>query len=340
MVLATHYKDFDFADNTYFCAIGTQDKTLIEVLDKAFEEKNIPEFIVISDISLSEDTCNYLERLSSEFNITLLGIDHHKTNNLNEKFEWFRVYKDKNLDDARFEDGVYISAAWALLNYISTMEKTTPDSSLSILIDMISRYDTWEWVYHPHVYSGPYSLFKEDVTAVICKYMGAEKTFEELYKMYINNTDSTDNKVYKKLFPDMFLTIYNIEKTKEEFYLSKVESKVRIVDLYRYTTAIIINENEYSNAAASQILQNNSFIDIVMVIYPAGNTIGFRTKSNKIDVGEFAKNYFGGGGHPKASGAKNLDSSTMSTLLELYYIVGDSIEEYNNNLMKGEDVDV
>ena len=118
--------------------------------------------------------------------------------------------------------------------------------------------------------------------------------------------------------------------------MDKLEKKIKIVDLFKYTVAMIICENGYTNEAADYIGDNFKFVDMTIILYPAANRIGFRTKSNKIDVALFAEKYFNGGGHPKASGA-NVDCSTMSSLMELYYIIGDTIEDYceDNELMKG-----
>ena len=284
------------------------------------------------------------KEISKRYNITLLGIDHHKTNNLNDKYNWFKVYKEKNYDDVRFPDGVKVSAAWALMNYISTVEDVTPPSTISLLIDMISRYDTWEWKNHPYNYIGAYEGIKEDVTAVICGFMGPEKTFKELYDLYMSDDSSTyiqsslkkTRPKIKKLYPDLFKTIYDIEKAKETRCLEKVYKKIRIVDLFKYTVAIVIADMGYTNAVADYINNQYQFVDMVIILYPTSNRLGFRTKSDKIDVAAFAEKYFNGGGHPKASGAL-VDDSTMSSFMELYYIIGDTVEDYceNNELMKG-----
>lgn len=323
LVASKFYDDYDFEDSTYFCAIGSQDKVLKNVLEKDIENNNIPKTIIISDIFLEEETCEYLEKVAKEHEITLLGFDHHATNNLNEKYDWFIVNKEK-VEDDRCDAKVDISAAKVMMDYYKNKYDCSFGKCLEIAIDMISRYDTWEWKNHPFKHPVPHYSISEDIIAVITKYLGVERTFKDLYNYY---TPSPLVVYSGKIFPELFFTIYDIEKEREERSLSRLDNQVRIVELFKYTVAIFISTDEYSNACADYLNNTYPFVDMTMIIYPSSRRLGFRTKSNKINVGEFAKKYFNGGGHPKASGAV-VDDSTMSSVMELYYIIGDSIDEY------------
>ena len=322
LVVSSFDHVYDFVENTYFCAIGKQDKVLLSALEKDIENNNIPEYIIITDISLSESTCDYLEELSRNHNIKLLGIDHHATNNLNEKYEWFKVYKEKYYQDKRFPNGTSLSAAMYMLIYLCKEYDVIPPKAIYTLIDMISRYDTWEWKNQPYEYEGIYAGIKEDVIATICKFMGPEKTFMELYKLHKPYSFNPS-----KLYPDLFQSIYDVEVGNRNYILSKVDSKIRLITMDNYTCALFISDNNYSNDIADYIKNTYDFIDMSIAIYPNSNRISFRPGSDDIDVGKLAEEKYNGGGHPKAAGAIISDES-MAGFMHLYYMHSKPLEKY------------
>lgn len=85
---------------------------------------------------------------------------------------------------------------------------------------------------------------------------------------------------------------------------------------------------QHHSILGNTICQNNPDIDFVLIINPAIKKVSIRSVKEDIDTGEFAKKYYGGGGHPKASGFE-LDGSLVETVIDLL-LRKDKKEEVTN----------
>lgn len=316
-VLKYFNPDFDYEKNTYFCAIGTQDKVLNDILDSVDKgEADIPESIVISDLSLSEETCDKIFKFAQFYGVDIHGYDHHKTNTLGADYDWWLVKSEPvHIDGVGDVD---ISATKIMYD---VMKHTRANNEkIDMLVEMISNYDTWMWRKYPSFYEDG---IEEDIVAVTCSMLRPDKMFEALLEHYSNDTNNG------KMFPDIFYTIYNIEVDKRNTYLRSLLYKARVIEHKKgVKIALFICENNYSNSAAEYIY-NNYDIDIVIPIYPASSKIGLRTKRDDLDLGKIARDVFGssGGGHPKAAGA-TVESSEFVKLLNIYYTKTISLKEF------------
>lgn len=328
MVASAVFWGSDITDNTYFCAIGTQDDKIKEVLTKEIDKEIYPWAVIISDISLSFETCKWLNGLALKHGFKLLGVDHHATNTLNEYFNWFKVYSSSSYLDKYYTEALTpISAAEAMLG-IEFPSLYTRNTFVD-LIKMISRYDTWTWRTHPYDWTKKYINMSDDIVAKVCSFMGAEECFKSLWAHWYDYFDIS--KEMKTLVPESFFSIYWSLKAEEERYIKTLPNKAHVVYnfLNKYTIAIIISENIHGNAACEYIYNNYDFIDIVVVVYLSSGKLGLRTKRDDINLGEMVKSIYmfcGGGGHSKAAGA-SIQDTEMLAVVASYLMKSITLEE-------------
>lgn len=326
LALSMMNRSIEYKYDTHFCCIGNQDsvvKCIINTLKEEDEIRYIHKF-VISDISLSEETCKLLSEFCFENEIELIAFDHHKTNNLDEIYSWWKVIKSPITINGEERE---ISAAKLLFEY---MYKTVNNcrshllSPLEYIVNLISDYDTWEWRRHPATYEED---IDSDIAGIVCKAIRPKKMYNMLYD-YLNEEYSSENN--SKLFPKLFYELYEINKDNTEKYIKYLPEKTKIWKQDNLVYAMIFCENEYTNAGAES-LYTKEFIDVVVVLYPANKRLGFRTNRDDLDLGKMAKEKFGGGGHLKASGCQ-LEDNQFVELSKLFYLKSVSLAEYVESL--------
>ena len=347
VVAAILLPQFDFLNNTYFCAIGTQDEKLNSLLDEYDEKGIIPDLVVISDISISKETAIRLKGYKDR-GTNLIGVDHHGTNTIRTDEEstlsWFTVLSGNCIEDWRFPDEkLKISAAMILdieirktmrydknLNEIFIHNREKAALAFEVMIDMISRYDTWEWKEHPYDYTSNPKLtdfhinYQEDIFNEATRFLGTERAFCELYEHFNKFTkDIVDLPLKVMPIPEIFLTIYNINKNKREKYLKELPEKtrIRLDSSSNHIIASFVNENDFTNAASEYLYNLLDEIDYVEILYPSSNTVSYRTYKNTINLGLLAKNNYGGkgGGHDKAAGTKEIPDDTYASIMLTFY---------------------
>ena len=286
----------------------------------------IPKNIIITDLPVDPFMLDRLDKIAQKGDINLLYIDHHASNLENNlRYPWCHV-------KATDEQSVPRSACKYLYDYlidnygnIIEDNDTFKSAVIKNLINDISRYDTWLWK------NDPKTKPNENYATVLINNYGDIKTVHDLIFENICN-DDIENDLCD--IPE-FATLINIDRDKRNLYIKKyMKNVVYFTDAiniciadeqYRNTRfAMIILPEIYSNDIMVNIYLNTD-IDIVIGIFPTSRTVSFRRNPNcNIDLGEFAKRYYGGGGHKAASGAK-LSTETFMMFLTTYYGTLDSL---------------
>lgn len=351
VVAAILLPQYNFVDNTYFCPIGTQNELLNKLLDEYDKENDVPEMIIISDISLDVETAMRVNKYYDDGDGTVVyGCDHHVSNTIEKDApdcNWFEVCTSKFIDN-RFEEPTEVLWSATLQLYLMLQEYEIKDESLQnifinnrfkarkyflTMIDMISRYDTWEWKNHPYDYAENDSdlasiSYSEDIYSVVTKFMGPARAFHELYNHFYQYTRPTVDLPFNPTpIPDIFKTIYDIEKDNIQRYLTNAIKNVKVYTKDGYNIACFINEGKYSNELSNYIY-NNYNVDYIEIYYPSSNTVGYRTKRDDIDLSELAKhNYAGqGGGHKTAAGTKSIPNIVYDGIMSNYFIKSFNID--------------
>jgi oligoribonuclease NrnB/cAMP/cGMP phosphodiesterase (DHH superfamily) len=323
LVLSYFNPVWDFHNNTHFCAIGRQDAQVQDIIHKIKnQEEKMPEAIYISDISLSEDTCDMLDEFCKTHNVILHGFDHHKTNSLNEKYDWWTVVTGAVHRTANIS--TEISATLIMYNHFADNAdyKYLNPEVIFPIVNLISDYDTWIWKKYPSIYN--FESVNADIASVICSILKPEKMFQYLYEHYCDGL----KKHQETMFPDLFYTLYDIEIVNRERYLKSLHYSTKIFSHNGFNFAMFICENSFVNAASEYIYTNFEFVDIVIAIYPVTKKISLRSNRPDIDLSQIAKTYYNGGGHKSAAGGGIENDTEFVDFLRIYYEKSVFLDEF------------
>lgn len=275
------------------------------------EENDKYDYILITDISCSEETARKISMSKNKDKIILL--DHHVTADYLNKYD-FAVVAQEHPDDSfthklykRYCEKNHIpvknglaSGTTLLLDYIYELEKLNLHSTNILMLEeicfTIGIFDTWDWV---NVFNSRESASKLNKLF----YLLGEEDFVSIYLHKIEQ-----NEEYSfSLFSEDEEIILARENKKCEHYIS---GKDKIIKTFKYK----INDKDYlicscrAERFISELFDHmeNKYPDVDFYLIDTGSSISFRS-TNEIDVSEIAKS-FGGGGHIHAAGV-SYDSS-------------------------------
>ena len=325
-----NFNTYDDFKNTYevktlFCKIGTQDEQLLSEIRKEHEESDLCKYLFITDLSLKEETCQELDQLSEKHNIYLRGYDHHKTNQLNEKFSWFKV--SLNYSAAKF---IYLMELLQQLNMVIPERGTGRLAVFSEFIDDISFVDNGEFFQKEHsdeevIYEG--WMF----VPFLCSEIGLEETRNYLYEFYSSRFDEyiIDNiqaaQTRQKTFHlcEFLHRLYMRSENSKRKFIEETEKRSRLSNFRSgdkvYRIIQFIGGSKFDNSVSTYLYQKYDQIDFIMVLYPTTESVSLRSNANtrNTDVSVIAKSY-GGGGHRNASGFPCTDDQFLELISNFY----------------------
>jgi oligoribonuclease NrnB/cAMP/cGMP phosphodiesterase (DHH superfamily) len=253
---------------------------IFQYIDDDGKQKDICpyELVLITDISVKEDTAILLEHFSSVTGTQLILIDHHDTSLWLNEYDWAEVMPEI---DGRKSSGT--SEMFRLIvagNPIFTIDEAI---GMESFCEQIRLYDTWDWT---------------RVGATLPRYInellyiiGREAWLER----FINNIDPQLTEA------EQYLVDTELERI-DRFVTAK-EKQMFKTDLHGYRVGIVYAEQNHS-ILGNTICQNNPDIDFVIIINMGAAKISFRSIKPEIHTGEFAKKFYNGGGHAPASGCE------------------------------------
>lgn len=283
----------DLNCKTSFNGIYDIDKKVNETIDAidAGEIENVKN-IIVSDISISDETAERLDECATKYGITLILVDHHKSNKLPEKFNWCYVNESSGK-----------SACVLLKEYLKNRSmQFNHESSLDNVLNKISRYDTWAWKQDPR------GDMDEEYYDIMIKLYGINEAFHTIrYNIdrYGYGITATDEKI---------IAAY---QSKRDIDIEKQKKKFVRMKLYEYQVAVMVGDTDYINELCDKVCEDES-VDIAVVLFPSSRIISFRSKKTDLNLSRLAKQIFNGGGHPQAAGAK-LSTDDAMKLIRMYY---------------------
>ncbi|MED4203988.1 DHH family phosphoesterase [Neobacillus mesonae] len=206
-------------------------------------------------------------------------IDHHVTAMHFNQYEWGNV-------NPEYENGKKTCATSLFYDYLIEHGMMERNQTLEEFIDLVRQYDTWEWDENNNL---------------------AAKRLNDLF--YIMNREQFEEEMIKRIsgnkgsftFTDTETMILDIEEKKIQRYIQSKSRQMVQSFIGEYCVGIVHAEQHLSELGNA--LNNlNPHLDMIALLNVGTKKIGFRTIHDDVNVAEFAKTY-GGGGHPKASGA-------------------------------------
>lgn len=234
------------------------------------------EAIYITDISISEELAEKLEKITKETTITIRLFDHHATAlNLN-KFDFCSVMTEKNNE--------LTCGTQLFYDYLTDELNFDKKDFISRYVKYVNDYDTWLW-------ATKYKYDLPDQWNTLFYFYGKQIFVENVLNKFKNNTT---------MFSDTDNLILTVEANKKHLYIQNKIKDVLKKEIDGKDCVIVFAES-YTNDLATALKNKYPNSDIQIIVGQKG--ISYRCRDNTdINLCEFAKQ-FGGGGHPKAAGS-------------------------------------
>ncbi|MGG1679105.1 DHH family phosphoesterase [Neobacillus sp. NRS-1170] len=206
-------------------------------------------------------------------------IDHHVTAMHFNEYSWACV-------KAEYDTGKKTCATSLFYDFLVERGKLERNKALEEFIDLVRQYDTWEWDENDNI--------KAKRLNDLFYIRNREQFEEEMLKRLTENKDTFDLTETENMLLD-------IEEQKINRYIqSKSRQMVQtFVDDY---CVGIVHAEQYLSELGNALNNLYPYFDMIALLNVGGKKMGFRTIHDEVNVAEFAQKY-GGGGHPKASGA-------------------------------------
>ena len=249
-----------------------------EVTNRLIKDDNTYRHLVyVTDCSFNyEKVYNGNKRVIGKLRL----FDHHATAlSLADKNHYFVV--ETNREDGKLTCGTEIF-------YKFLKERKGFTINCDYFVEQVRLYDTWDWTLG---------------TSNIPKYLSMLLFTDSITKF-------CDNFVVKLLkgnmndlnvFTDTERAILEYEERRQNKEMEKALKNTYIVETNHYSYGIVFGDCNMSLLGNAICEEYN--VNIALNINPSTNIIGVRTTRNNIDLGKFMKDFYHGGGHPKAAGA-------------------------------------
>lgn len=246
--------------------------------------------LIITDLSVSDDVAKKVEEHVKK-GLAVKLIDHHGTAISLNDYSW----ADVQPVDA---EGRKTSATSLFYEDLIHNNKLKQTEALDQYVDWVRQYDTWEWdergTYQAKQLNSLYGLLGRD----IFEQDMLERLKEDPEHFSFNDTEQA---------------LLRVEEKKMERYISSKKRQVVQTDLESYVIGVVYAE-QYQSELGNSLNEAYPHLDLITMVNPGTKGLSFRTIHDDIDVSLLAGKY-GGGGHPKASGAE-LTEEGFKTFME------------------------
>lgn len=300
--LYTH-NDLDGVGCAVLAKLAFQEEVIInycnydEIDDKIMEQllyRGNKDVIFITDISVSEEVAGEIERISPK---STKLIDHHGTAAWLNKYSWARVV-EKEYNEVEKRDQI-TSGTSLFYEFLQEMGVLQPTDALDDFTETVRRYDSWEW---KNVYNDSHPQQLNSLLYLLGRWKFVQR--------FTKNPDTTFTKSEQLLL--------EIEERQTQQYINNkrkelIETSLN-VEGASYNIGVVFAEQKISDLG-NILSEENQHLDFIMIPNLGRNSVSFRGCKDEINLGEIAK-HFGGGGHPKAAGAK-LEDRKLKKIIEI-----------------------
>lgn len=262
-----------------------------KVMEFINEEKNneIYSEILITDISLNEETAELIDSIKDLKNYSIKLIDHHKTAEHLIKYDWCTI---KNETEKHKHSGTELTYEYLLK--LHPENKCLTSSATKEFVELVRRWDTWDWT------------ILNDKKASDLSTLTNMYTFPKFITLF---TDKLLNK--KELFNEQDLLLIEI---KDREYESAKKHQIKNMFINKEYNFGLIQAGEYTSVMCNDIAKEFPNLDYI-VSFSFDKGLSIRTIHDDKDCIEFANKLADltnslRGGHTKASGV-SIDKNKM-----------------------------
>ncbi|MGG1685071.1 DHH family phosphoesterase [Pseudalkalibacillus sp. NRS-1564] len=244
---------------------------------ESFLLQNSGDPVFITDLSVNEHVEKHLEERYQKGSHVQM-IDHHATAMHFNDYEWGFVDPGEDKKTC---------AATLFYQFLLEKEKIERMESLEQFLELVRKYDTWEWEEDNEVDAKRLN----DLFSI----MGRETFKSEMLRRLTRDPNSF-------AFNESEEMILDLEERKIERYIHQKNRQLVQMEVDEYCIGLVHAES-YHSELGNELNKRNPHLDFITIINDGSRRLGFRTIHDEADVSEFASRY-GGGGHPKASGCE------------------------------------
>lgn len=251
-----------------------------EIINEQFDEISNAnfDFIFITDLSISKE----ISKKINEINSKIIFIDHHVSS-----LE-LKPYFSENLIMTEYK-GDLTCGTDLLSIYLEKNCNIKLQSQDIEFIKLVRGWDTWTWVNDKN---GLLSCQLNDLLSIY----GRNDFIDHCLNLLSNNLD------FPK-YSDIDIALLNYHNSRRSNYIKQCLENIDFATIKGYTCGIVFAD-EFTSIIGNRICSTKNGIDIAMIISLKYKTISFRTIKEDINLSNFAKNNFNGGGHRKAAGSQ------------------------------------
>lgn len=256
------------------------DRTILEMLSSG--ELSSYDHVYMTDLSVSSDVAGEIDMALEDGRLKdFVLLDHHKHALPLNIYSWAIV----KIEHA---PGILASGTSLFYDFLKTDWQLEPTPGLEYFVEMVRRYDTWEW----------FNLYKEEEAKLVNDLFGVYggPYFSQHVLGYLQMKGP-----HVKLLDSNARHILAIERHRiDRYYEERVKGKA--FSKFLNYSCVVVFADQYHSELGSRLHQDNPEKDMVVIVNPNDRKISFRTIHDNIDLSVLAKR-LGGGGHSKAAGA-------------------------------------
>ncbi len=254
--------------------------------------------VFITDISVNKEVADMIQE---SFADKVQLIDHHATAEWLNDYGWasVNVYEKAlpGIVDSR-EDRMS-SGTSLFFHYLFDCGLIEDiDHGLVDLVEQIRRYDTWEWF---NLYNQVLPKQLNDLLMLVGRYKFVER--------FVENPEA--------ILKSSEQLLVDTENKRVERYIKSRKDKITPIDAHGYHIGVVFAE-QYHSELGNVLATENPEYDFIAMVNFGSNSISFRGIKEDVHVGEFAQK-MGGGGHPRAAGAK-IDDAYAKGFIKVLFV--------------------
>lgn len=238
------------------------------------------ELILITDISVKDETAIMLDQFSKLTGVQIILIDHHKTSMYLTEYDWAEVNYEIN--------GVKTSGTSEMMRLLVRTHPTLSAIEIKNLgiadfAEQVRLYDTWDWT--------RVGVDKPRLMHELLMIIGRD----EFIKRFTEDLDVDFSKEEQYLL--------DMEVKRIERFVRKKAKQMIETELHGYKVGVVYAE-EHHSVLGNELCKMFPEIDFVIIMNLGAAKVSFRATKEGIDVGAFAKEFYDGGGHAPAAGCE------------------------------------
>ncbi|HDR7066902.1 TPA: hypothetical protein QCW42_004008 [Bacillus cereus] len=291
------------ADIEYCAYHDINDRVKAFIMTKGYE---MYDRIFITDISVNEEVAELIQVYCPD---KVILLDHHGTAKWLNKYDWASVQ----------EEGVYgiNSGTNMIFDYLVSQGHFKGEryqDALTIFVEMVRRYDSWEW---KNVYNDQNPMQLNNLFFLV----GVNK----FVKRYVDRFNTLDlftvcEGYWMEMFDETDVAVLTIDNNKKEAYIKRKEKQMIKANLIGYDVGVVFAE-QYISELGNELSERNQDLEFIVIIDMGAKKVSYRTIHAHINLGTDVAGFYGGGGHPKASGSM-FDERALKWVYKIIFGLG------------------